>query len=220
LYQNKQAGISSFALTLHSSFSTFIPEILGKNGMGAEYNNLLFPCTKTYNEWFFNDDGVMTRAKPRIMSGIAYHRSVHGEILNNLALTHPVGAGLGWNLLQRSCNVNEVKITTMYNIWTEYQAHYSEVMPVEAFSLLCTILGQIHREFRKVRQHGSAAIQQGSDTHWICAIWWYALQTHSKIDELLDIGLKQHPAIMPVFTAHLDRHIVSKTTFGSRHTLS
>jgi hypothetical protein len=28
LYQNKKAGISSFALTLHSSFSTVLPEIL------------------------------------------------------------------------------------------------------------------------------------------------------------------------------------------------
>jgi hypothetical protein len=31
LYQNKKAGISSFALTLHSSFSTVLPEILGKS---------------------------------------------------------------------------------------------------------------------------------------------------------------------------------------------
>jgi hypothetical protein len=30
LYQNKKAGISSFALTLHSSFSTVLPEILAK----------------------------------------------------------------------------------------------------------------------------------------------------------------------------------------------
>jgi hypothetical protein len=30
LYQNKKAGISAFALTLHSSFSTVLPEILEK----------------------------------------------------------------------------------------------------------------------------------------------------------------------------------------------
>jgi hypothetical protein len=31
LYQNKKAEISSFSLTLHSSFSTVLPEILGKS---------------------------------------------------------------------------------------------------------------------------------------------------------------------------------------------
>jgi hypothetical protein len=53
LYQNKKAGISSFALTLHSSFSTVLPEILGKNiTVDVEDNGLLLPCTKTYKDWF------------------------------------------------------------------------------------------------------------------------------------------------------------------------
>jgi hypothetical protein len=48
LYQNKKAGISSFALTLHSSFSTVLPEILRKSiTVGVEDNGLLLPCAKT-----------------------------------------------------------------------------------------------------------------------------------------------------------------------------
>jgi hypothetical protein len=48
LYQNKKAGISSFSLTLHSSFSTVLPEIIGKvNNVGFEYNGLLLPRAKT-----------------------------------------------------------------------------------------------------------------------------------------------------------------------------
>jgi hypothetical protein len=51
LYQNKKAGISSFALTLHSSYSTVLPKILGKsNTVGVEDNGLLLTCTKTYKD--------------------------------------------------------------------------------------------------------------------------------------------------------------------------
>jgi hypothetical protein len=53
LYQNKKAGISSFALTLPSSFSTVLPEILGKsNTVGFEDNGMFLPCAKTYKDWF------------------------------------------------------------------------------------------------------------------------------------------------------------------------
>jgi hypothetical protein len=46
LYQNKKAGISSFTLT--PSFSTVLPEILGKNNLVAEDKSILLPCAKTY----------------------------------------------------------------------------------------------------------------------------------------------------------------------------
>jgi hypothetical protein len=69
-----------------------------------------------------------------------------------------------------------------------------------------------------VRQHGAAAIQQGSEVQQIGATWWYVLQAHHKMDEFLEIGFKQHPVIIPVFTAHLDRHRVSKTTFATLET--
>jgi hypothetical protein len=85
-------------------------------------------------------------------------------------------------------------------------------MPAEAFSVFCAILIQVHMEFRKARQHVAATIQQLSEVQRIGATWWYILQTHRKMDEFLEIGFKQHPAIIPVFAAHLDRHRVSKTT--------
>jgi hypothetical protein len=37
--------------------------------------------------------------------------------------------------------------------------------------------------------------------------------------ELLEIGFKQHPVIISVFTAHLNRHLVSKTTFVTLESL-
>jgi hypothetical protein len=110
-------------------------------------------------------------------------------------------------------------MTTMDNIWTEYQARYEEMMSAETFSVFCAILRQVHMEFRKVRQHGSAVIQQGSKTQRIGATWWYVLQTHCEMDELLEIGFKQHPAVIPVFKSYLDRQWVSKTTFATLETL-
>jgi hypothetical protein len=38
------------------------------------------------------------------------------------------------------------------------------------------------------------------------------------MDEFLEIGSKQHPAIMPVFTVHLYQHMVSKSTFATLET--
>jgi hypothetical protein len=66
----------------------------------------------------------MTVVKPIIMSSIVYQRAVDEEILNNLALTHPVWAALRRNFLKSLCNFNEVLMTTIDNIWTEYQARY------------------------------------------------------------------------------------------------
>jgi hypothetical protein len=84
--------------------------------------------------------------------------------------------------------------------------------------MFCAIMRQIFREFRKVRQHGAAAIQQVSVAQLVGTTWWYVLQTHQKMAEFLQIGFKQHPAITPVFTAHLDRHRVSKTSFATLET--
>jgi hypothetical protein len=38
------------------------------------------------------------------------------------------------------------------------------------------------------------------------------------MDEFLQVGFKQHPAITPIFTAHLDHHRVSKTSFTTLET--
>jgi hypothetical protein len=84
--------------------------------------------------------------------------------------------------------------------------------------MFCAIVRQIFREFRKVRQHGSAAIQQGSVAQRVGTTWWYVLQTHLKMTEFLQVGFKQHPAITPVLTDHLDRHRVSKTSFATLKT--
>jgi hypothetical protein len=104
LYQNKKAGISSFALTLHSSFSTVLPEILVKSiTVSVEDNGLLLPYAKTYKDWFCNENGVNTGVKTQILSELEHQRAIHDEVLTNLAVTHPVGAQLGRLLLQRSC---------------------------------------------------------------------------------------------------------------------
>jgi hypothetical protein len=71
LYQNKKAGISSFSLTLHSSLSTFLREILGKSStVGVEDNGLLLPCAKIYKDLFCNEKGVNTGVKTQILSGL------------------------------------------------------------------------------------------------------------------------------------------------------
>jgi hypothetical protein len=52
-------------------FSVF-PDIIGKNvTVGAEDNDILLTCAKTYKDWFYNDNGTMTGVKPHFLEGIA-----------------------------------------------------------------------------------------------------------------------------------------------------
>jgi hypothetical protein len=84
--------------------------------------------------------------------------------------------------------------------------------------MFCAIMRHILRELRKFRQHGAAANQKGSVAQRIGTTWWYVLQTHRKMAEFLQVGFNKHPAITPVFTAHLDCHPVSKTSFATLET--
>jgi hypothetical protein len=160
-YQSNKAGISSFALTLHSSFSTVLPEILEQNiTVGVEDNGLLLHCAKTYKDWFCNENGFNTGVKTQILSWLEHQRAIHDEFLTNLAVTHPVGAQLGRLLLQRSCAFVDFTITALDNVWSGYLSKGGDIQPAEVFLMFCAIMRQIFREFRKVRQHGAAAIQQ------------------------------------------------------------
>jgi hypothetical protein len=84
--------------------------------------------------------------------------------------------------------------------------------------MFCAIMRQIFRDFWKVRQHGAAAIQQVSVDQRVGTTWWHVFQTDRKMAEFLHIGFKQHPTITPVFTAHLNRNRVSKTSFATLET--
>jgi hypothetical protein len=158
---------------------------------------------------------VNTGVKTQILSGLEHQRAIHDEVLTNLAVTHPVGAQLGRLLLQRSCAFVESMITALDNVWSEYFSRGGDIQPADAFLMFCAIMHQIFREFRKVRQYGAAAIQQVSVAQRVGTTWWYVLQTHRKMAEFLQVGFKQHPSITPVFTAHLDCHRVSKTSFAT-----
>jgi hypothetical protein len=61
LYQNKQAGVSTMAITVSSSFQTVLPQIMGKNSKtGGEDAGLTLPCATKYSEWFDNSEGIPT----------------------------------------------------------------------------------------------------------------------------------------------------------------
>jgi hypothetical protein len=161
---------------------------------------------------------VNTGVKTQILSGLEHQRAIHDEVLTALTVTHPVGAQLGRLLLQRYCAFVEFMITALDNVWSAYLSRGGDIQPAEAFLMFCAIMRQIFREFRKVRQHGAAAIQQVSVAQRVGTTWWYVLQTHRKMAEFLQIGFKQYPTITPVFTAHLDYHLVSKTSFATLDT--
>jgi hypothetical protein len=116
-----KAVISPFVLTLHSIFTTVLPEILVKsNIVGVKDNGLFLPCTKNCKDWFCNENEVMNGFKPQILIGLEYQSAIHDEVMTNLSVTHPVGAQLGRILLQRSCAFFEFMITALDNVLSKY----------------------------------------------------------------------------------------------------
>jgi hypothetical protein len=144
-----------------------------------------------------------TGVKTQILSGLEHQRAIYDKVLTNLSVTHPVDAHFGRLLRQRSCAFVQFMINALDKVWSEYLSRGGGIQPAQTFLMFCAIMRHIFREFRKVRQHGAGAIQQGSVAQIVGTTWWYILQTHRKMAEFLLVGFKQHPAITPVFTAHM-----------------
>jgi hypothetical protein len=90
---------------------------------------------------------------------------------------------------------------------------FGEIQPTEAWLIICAVVRQLFREFRNVRRPG-AAVVPGSATS-IGTTWWYVLQTHRVMDEFAAVDIRRHYSIIPVFTSHLDRHRVTKSTHAT-----
>jgi hypothetical protein len=73
---------------------------------------------------------------------------------------------------------------------------------------------QIFRELRKVRQKGAGAFNY-SATRVVGQSWLYVLQTHLKMVEFMSTEFRRHPAIMHVFTSHLDRFRITKSSHNA-----
>jgi hypothetical protein len=98
-------------------------------------------------------------------------------------------------------------------MWNGYASRSGEIQPTEAWLVICAIVRQLFREFRNVRRPG-AAVVPGSKAS-IGTTWWYVLQTHRIMDEFAAVDIRRHRAIIPVFTSHLDRHRVTKSSHAT-----
>jgi hypothetical protein len=78
IYQNKKAGLSTLSLVLHSSFQTSLPQVLGsKKLVGGEDKGILPPCAKTYSEWYSDNEGIISGAKPLIEEALKTQINVY-----------------------------------------------------------------------------------------------------------------------------------------------
>jgi hypothetical protein len=215
MFQNKRAGVSTMALTVASSFHTVLPQIMGrkKGSLTGEDSGLVLPCASKYAEWFDNSTGVTTGVRARIEEGLSTQTAVYEEAIRELAYSHPVGAAMASKMLQRSGSCATKLLGLMETMWNEYSGRSGEVLPSEAWLMICAVVRQFFRELRDVRRPG-AAVTPGSSAS-IGTIWWYVLQTHRVMDEFIAKDIRRHPSIIPVFTAHLDRHRVTVSTHAT-----
>jgi hypothetical protein len=214
LYQNKRAGVSTMAITVSSSFQTVLPQIMGKGSRTTgEDSGLTLPCATKYSEWFDNSEGIPTGIKPRILEGLATQRAIYEEAIRELAYTHPVGAAMASQLLQRSYDFAIMLLGLIDTMWNEYMSRSGEITPAEAWLVICAVIRQLFREFRSVRRPGAAVIPGTPNS--VGTMWWYVLQTHRIMDEFAAVQIRRHHSIIPVFTSHLDRHRVTKSTHSA-----
>ena len=211
IYQNKRAGVSTMALTVSSSFQTVLPQIMGKCSRSTtEDSGLMLPCASKYSEWADSTEGMSTGIKPQIMDGLITQRSVYQEAIRELGHSHPVGAAMANKLLQRSYDFAIKMLGMIDTMWTEYSSRSGEIQGHEAWIVISGVVRQLFRELRVVRRPGAAAIPGSSSS--IGSTWWHVLQTHRIMDEFDAVDIRRHHSILPVFTSHLDRYRVTKTT--------
>jgi hypothetical protein len=214
IYQNKRAGVSTMALTVASSFQTVLPQIIGKcSKTTSEDSGLKLPCASKFAEWSDNSEGLAIGVKPQIMDGLITQKAVYGEAIRELSYTHPVGAAIAKALLNRSYDFGIKILNTIDNMSTEYRSRGGEITLEEEWVVISGVIRQMFREFRTVRRAGAAAAPGSPGS--IGATWWYVLQTHRIMDEFDKVDIRKHPSIIPVFTSHLDRYRVTKTTHAA-----
>jgi hypothetical protein len=214
MFQNKRAGVSTMALTVSSSFQTVLPQILGKNRHSTgQDSGLVLPCASKYADWFDNSNGIPTGIKQQIVEGLDTQMAVYDEAIRVLEYTHPEGAAVATKMLQRSFDCAIIVLNLVDTMWSEYLGRSGEVGKEEAWIVISAVIRQFFREFRGVRRPGAAIIPGSANS--IGATWWYVLQTHRLMDEFTAAGIRRHPSIIPVFTAHLDRNRVTLTTHAS-----
>ena len=214
IYQNQKAGVSTMVLTVVSSFHTVLPQILGKlrNSLGEDVG-LLLPCASKYSEWFDNTSGIPTGIKPRILEGLGTQMDVYAEAIRDLTFSHPVRAAMAKLLLQRSYDFAILPFGLINTMWTEYSGRSGEVSKDEAWLIIWALVRQLFREFSTLRRPGAAVTSTSAPC--VGTTWWYVLQTHRIMDEFTATGIRRHPSLIPVFTAHLDRNRVTTTTHAS-----
>jgi hypothetical protein len=213
IYQNKRAGVSTMALTVSSSFQTVLPQIMGKcSKTTSEDSGLMLPCASKYSEWTDSTEGMNTGIKPQILDGLITQRSVYQEAIRELSYSHPAGAAMASKLLQRSYDFAIKLLGVIDTMWTEYASRAGEIQGHEAWIVISGVVRQLFRELRTVRRPGAAAIPGSASS--IGSTWWYVLQTHRIMDEFDAVDIRRHPSIIPVFTSHLDRYRVTKTTYA------
>jgi hypothetical protein len=116
-------------------------------------------------------------------------------------------------LLQRSVDFATLLLGMIDTMWNEYASRSGEIQPTEAWLVICAVVRQLFREFRNVRRPGAAVVPGSASS--IGTTWWYVLQTHRIMDEFAAVDIRRHHAIIPVFTSHLDRHRVTKSSHAS-----
>jgi hypothetical protein len=135
-----------------SSFQTVLPQIMGKSlRSGREDAGLTLSCATKYSEWFDNSEGIPTGIKPTIEEGLAMQKTVYEEVIRDLAYTHPVGAAMASQLLQRPSDFAIRPLGMIYTMWNEYSSWAGEIQSTEAWLVICAVVRQLFREFRNVR---------------------------------------------------------------------
>jgi hypothetical protein len=100
IYQNKNAGLLTLSLVLHSSFNTSLPQVLGsKNQVGGGDKGVLLLCAKTYSEWYSDSEGIVSGVKPIIEEGLKTQIIFYQGAIEEVSYTHPAAASIATTVL-------------------------------------------------------------------------------------------------------------------------
>jgi hypothetical protein len=205
-FHNSRAKFSDATLAIHSSFKTILPGILGE-GSDVRHN---VPAAKKYSDWEDYTVGMHVGVRPSYQAGLETQNQLISMSISEMKGSFPAAAKLATDMLAASLAFNQAIINMVNEMMGECDRR-EDVSKDEAWLHCTAIIRKIFVHLNQVRLKGFQAVSSPPAKR-IGITLWYMLQTQRVMQEFMESGLRWHPAILAVTTAHLDQQRVSLST--------
>lgn len=170
------------------------------------------PAARKFSDWQDYSVGTHVGVSPRYTAGIRTQKAYFEMTIAMMRDTHPMAAMLATVMLADSVKFNEAIINTVSEMMGESRMR-DDITEDECWVHCTAIIRRIFHQLHQVRLQGAQA-KNHSGQKRVGMTLWHMFQTHRLMQEFMVDGLRHHPAMLSVTTAHLDQNRVSGSTYA------